>query len=70
MGPLLRILRKKLLRDDSIFSKEAVNALLNIGDRTLMMRDKDGKSNRYIIKGTIFSGFWGTYLFNTMIIAT
>lgn len=70
MTPIIKILRKKM-EDGGFYSKEAIDALLNLKDRVMVIKNrKRNIRNTYKIRGTIFSGFWGTYLFNTIIVAT
>lgn len=68
MGPLIAILREKM-EQSTLYDPTAIKLLLNIKDHHLYIKSKSGIS-RYTIRGTIFSGFWGTYLFNTIIVAT
>lgn len=68
MTPVLQLLRSHLRHSD-VVPQHYIDELLNIKDRWLYIRTKEGV-NKYKIRGTIFSGFWGTYSFNTIIVAT
>lgn len=68
MGPTIKILRRHLI-NSNVVPHHYIDDLLNIKDRWLYIRTKQGV-NKYKIRGTIFSGFWGTYSFNTIIVAT
>jgi len=69
MGPILKIIRRKM-EQSGLFTNNAIEDLLNIKDRTLQVRSKIHGMSSYRVRGTIFSGFWGTYTFNTLIVAT
>jgi hypothetical protein len=84
MGPILAILKQKAT-EGGYYSDVAIRDLTNLKDRHMIIESKARrfvgdpstgyrqtpyKSSRYKIRGTIFSGFWGTYIFNTIMVAT